>query len=59
MNVAEIKIPLLGIETVANIDSVDDIIQAVTEASVAFCIAAEEHGQGIKKELKLVNNKSE
>jgi hypothetical protein len=51
-----IKIPLLGIETNVNKDATEkDIIEAVSEASVAFCIASTEDGQGIKKELELVN----
>lgn len=50
-----IKIPLLGIETVADTDSVEDIIKAVSEASVAFCIMAESHGEGITKEIELVD----
>ena len=50
-----IKIPLLGIETVADTDSIEDIIKAVSEASVAFCIMAESHGAGITKEIELVD----
>ncbi len=51
-----IKIPLLGIETNVNNDASEkEIIEAVSEASVAFCIASTEEGKGIKKELELVN----
>ena len=51
-----IKIPLFGIETNVSEDATEkEIIEAVSEASVAFCIASTEYGQGIKKELELVN----
>ena len=50
-----IKIPLLGIETIANTDSIEDIIKAVSEASVLFCINAEKFGAGIVKEIELID----
>jgi hypothetical protein len=50
-----IKIPLLGIETVTDENSIEDIIKAVSEASVCFCIQAEKHGLGIEKEIELIN----
>lgn len=51
-----IKIPLLGIETnVSKEASEKEIIEAVAEATAAFCIAATEEGKGIKEELELVN----
>ena len=50
-----IKIPLLGVETCVSTDATEtEIIDAVSEAAVAFCIAAQRHGQGIEKELELV-----
>lgn len=52
-----IKIPMLGIETnVSSEANENEIIQAVAEASVAFCIASTEHGDGIKNELKKVED---
>ena len=54
-----LKIPLLGIETnVSKTPSIEEIIQAVSEASVAFCIASDEYGRGIKKELEAVEEEN-
>ena len=51
----EIKIPLLGISTLVSEGATEtEIIEAVSEASVAFCIISEEHGRGIIRELELV-----
>lgn len=45
-----VKLPLLGIETIAK----DEIAaeRAIEEAIASFCIAAEEFGQGVEKELQ-------
>jgi hypothetical protein len=51
----EIKIPLLGISTLVSEGATEtEIIEAVSEASIAFCINSEEHGRGIIRELELV-----
>ena len=51
----EIKIPLLGISTLVSEGATEtEIIEAVSEASIAFCISSEEHGRGIIRELELV-----
>ena len=50
-----LRIPLLGIETnVSENPSIEEITQAVSETTVAFCIAANEYGNGIQKELEAV-----
>jgi hypothetical protein len=51
----EIKIPLLGISTLVSEGATEtEIIEAVSEASIAFCINSEEQGRGIIRELELV-----
>lgn len=48
----EITIPLLGISTwVSNSANENEIIEAVNEASIAFCIASTKYGMGIENEL--------
>lgn len=55
-----VKIPLLGIETsVSKNASIEEIIQAVSEASVGFCIAATKYGMGIENELIAVQEDKE
>jgi hypothetical protein len=47
-----IKIPLLGMETNVSKDaSIEEIIEAVTEATIVFCIASTKYGMGIENEL--------
>jgi 2-hydroxy-3-keto-5-methylthiopentenyl-1-phosphate phosphatase len=54
-----LKIPLLGIETNVSKDpSIEEIIQAVSEASVSFCIASDGYGSGIREELEAVEDKT-
>ena len=48
----EITIPLLGISTwVSNSANENEIIEAVNEASIAFCKASTKYGMGIENEL--------
>lgn len=54
-----IKIPILGIETqIDDSGTIDDVIkdtvEAVSEASILFCISANTRGEGIVKELSYV-----
>lgn len=49
----EIEIPLIGLTTwVSDTATEKEIIEAVSEASVAFCLASVRHGEGIEKELE-------
>ncbi len=49
----EIEIPLIALSTVVSDKATEsEIIQAVSEASVAFCLASVKHGKGIEKELE-------
>lgn len=53
-----IKIPLIDLETnVSNDASELEIIEAVSEATVIFCINASEDGEGIRDELKVIEDK--
>lgn len=55
-----IKIPLLGIETNVSDDATEqEIIEAVSEASVAFCVATASEGRSILAELKNVRKDDE
>lgn len=45
-----IKLPLIGIETIALDESDSD--RAIEEAITSFCIAADRFGQGVEKELQ-------
>ncbi len=51
----EIEIPLIGLTTwVSDKATESEIIEAVSEASVAFCIASVKYGKGIEKEMEFV-----
>jgi hypothetical protein len=53
----EIKIPLIGGTTWVNDNATEnEIITAVSEATIAFCIISIKNGNGIEAELKLINN---
>lgn len=47
-----INIPMLGLQTYA--DTEEDIEEAVNEAFIIFCKAADEHGLGIDSELEFI-----
>jgi hypothetical protein len=56
----EIEIPLIGLTTwVSDKASESEIIEAVSEAAVLFCIASEKHGKGTTKELGLIKKEKE
>jgi hypothetical protein len=56
----EIEIPLIDLTTwVSDKASESEIIEAVSEAAVLFCIASEKHGKGITKELELIKKEKE
>jgi len=44
-----VKVPMIGLETFAKDER--DVPVAISEAVVAFCIAAEKFGRGIEVEL--------
>jgi hypothetical protein len=53
----EIKIPLIGATTWVNDDATEnEIVKAVSEATIGFCIASVKQGNGIEKELEFINN---
>jgi hypothetical protein len=50
----KIIVPILNIETFAKEGDVEDEKRAIVEAVIAFCIAAEKHGNGIEEEIKML-----
>lgn len=51
----EIEMPLIGLTTwVSDKATESEIIEAVSEAAVAFCIASEKHDKGIENEIELI-----
>ncbi len=55
-NLLSIQLPLFGLETVAKNEK--DVVNAIEEAIISFCIITEKFGRGAEKELEALGWKT-